>query len=360
MRVGALRRRRARRANFVSGFRLHDERACLRRRTRLEPDGVVAIEVARDLRERKRGRRAVERSASRRAHDHFVAGAISRRCRELRPDVARSGVQNLARSILVLAGSSRWPPGITSHAGSSYAWSITNGTITAGQTANQVTFTAGVSGTVALQVIETNGGCASSQAAVTIPIVGPPQNVIATASSSSAALVSWLPNGGAPTYEVMRRGATGGFVVVGMTAALSFSDTTVSPNTSYLYAVRAVDSMNNRSANSNLNLATTVIFTDDPLVTQLTKVKATHLSEIRIAANSVRALAGLTPLTFTNPVLDATVIIKAIHVSEIRTALDEARAALTLPALTYTDATVTTGATTVKAAHLRELRDGMK
>jgi hypothetical protein len=58
------------------------------------------------------------------------------------------------------------------HAGSSYFWSITNGSITAGQNTNQITFTAGASGTVVLSVVETSSsGCASPQASALVPIV---------------------------------------------------------------------------------------------------------------------------------------------------------------------------------------------
>ena len=39
------------------------------------------------------------------------------------------------------------------HAGSSYAWTITNGTITAGQGTSQVTFRAGLQGTLTLSVV---------------------------------------------------------------------------------------------------------------------------------------------------------------------------------------------------------------
>jgi hypothetical protein len=121
--------------------------------------------------------------------------------------------------------------------------------------------------------------------------------------------------------------------------------------------------MNNRSASSNVDLATTVIFTDDPLVARVTTVKAAHLTELRIAVGAVRTLAALAPSTFTDPVLGSSMTIKAVHVRELRTALDDARSALMLlPALSYTDSTLATGAgaTLVKAAHIQELRNGVK
>jgi hypothetical protein len=58
-------------------------------------------------------------------------------------------------------------------AGSTYAWVVTNGTITAGQGTHEITFTAGVPGTLELTVVETNAaGCASPAGSASIP-VGP-------------------------------------------------------------------------------------------------------------------------------------------------------------------------------------------
>ncbi len=58
------------------------------------------------------------------------------------------------------------------HAGATYAWSITNGTITGGQGTNAVTFTAGSAGTLELRVVETSGaGCVSLEGMVSVPVV---------------------------------------------------------------------------------------------------------------------------------------------------------------------------------------------
>jgi hypothetical protein len=46
--------------------------------------------------------------------------------------------------------------------------------------------------------------------------------------------------------------------------------------------------------------------------------------------------------------------VKAVHLTELRTALDAARAELGLPALVYT------GTSNVKAAHVTEIRNGVK
>ena len=56
-----------------------------------------------------------------------------------------------------------------------------------------------------------------------------------------------------------------------------------------LYRVRGVDANNNVSAYSNVDLATTILFTNDPLIAGVTVVKAQHFTELRSAVNAVRA-----------------------------------------------------------------------
>jgi hypothetical protein len=61
---------------------------------------------------------------------------------------------------------------VPAHAGSTYAWTIGNGTITAGQGSNQITFTAGTAGTpLSLSVTETNSsGCTSAAGAANVTV----------------------------------------------------------------------------------------------------------------------------------------------------------------------------------------------
>ena len=77
----------------------------------------------------------------------------------------------------------------------------------------------------------------------------------------------------------------------------------------------------------------------------------------RLAA--VRFMAGLSPSPFTDGSL-ASVAIKKIHVEELRAALNQARGAVGVPAITYTDPVLTSEVTTVKAAHIEQLRTGVK
>src|SRR6185369_10937550 len=122
----------------------------------------------------------------------------------------------------------------------------------------------------------------------------------------------------------------------------------------YLYRVRATGAGNTYSAFSLLDPATTVIFTDADLTG--VKIKAVHFTQLRTAVNAMRAAAGLTAATFTNPITAGVSTVKALDLTELRSALDGARSALFLPPVSYTDPTITAQSTMVKKAHVNELR----
>jgi hypothetical protein len=72
----------------------------------------------------------------------------------------------------LMAGSPNWTANVPAHVGSTYAWGITNGTITAGQGTSQITFTAGTAGTpLTLSVAETTAsGCVTAAGTKTITV----------------------------------------------------------------------------------------------------------------------------------------------------------------------------------------------
>jgi hypothetical protein len=190
--------------------------------------------------------------------------------------------------------------------------------------------------------------------------VSPPTGVVATATSTSSVNVSWTASAGAVTYNVYRSADALTYSTAGSTTAptVTFNDSGLFADTAYLYKVRAVNG--GESGDSNRDLATTVIFTDDPLVAGTTLVKSTHISELRTAVNAVRTLAGLGAGSYTDPTLTAGVtLVKAAHINDLRTALDAARSTLTLSALSYGEM-VTAMSTLVKATHVSELRNGVK
>jgi len=110
------------------------------------------------------------------------------------------------------------------------------------------------------------------------------------------------------------------------------------------------------SGDSAYDLATTVMFLDDPLVPGVV-IKAVHLAQLRTAVSAVRAQAGLGPVTYTDPATPG-VRVKAVHITELRTDLDQAMAALGLTTGGWTDASLT--GVTIKAAHFQQIRNRVK
>ena len=99
-----------------------------------------------------------------------------------------------------------------------------------------------------------------------------------------------------------------------------------------------------------------LVFTDDPLQSGTTRVKAIHVTELRAAIDALRARHALGPFSWTDAALTPTTPVRAAHISEMRAALGQVYAAAAVEAPAYTDPVLYPGATPVKAAHLAELR----
>lgn len=99
-------------------------------------------------------------------------------------------------------------------------------------------------------------------------------------------------------------------------------------------------------------------FTDDPLISGVTRVKALHITELRTRIDVLRASHGLSTFAWTDPSLALGQTIKAIHVSEMRTALSQAYSAANQAPPLFTDS-ITPGATPIKAVHIQELRNAV-
>lgn len=185
-----------------------------------------------------------------------------------------------------------------------------------------------------------------------------PGAIIATATSPNSVSISWTPVTGATEYIIQRATSLqSAFMQVGTSPGPAFTDmNNVSPNTTYIYRVLATNSAG-PSSPSPTDYATTIIFTDDPLVPGVTAIKGVHLTQLRTAVNAMRVAAGLVPVGFTDP-NPVGVAIKAIHIIELRNALTPALNAFGRTA-TYTDPMLGPNAT-VKAVHLQELRNYVK
>jgi hypothetical protein len=193
-------------------------------------------------------------------------------------------------------------------------------------------------------------------------IVGPPIPTSFTANgTASQVFLAWNPSSGADHYEIWRASAaTGTYAFLTSTTSTFYSDNGVSTGAVYVYKVRAVDAATNTSPFSAPDPATTIVFTDDPVVAQTTLIKAVHMNEARQAVNGIRACAGSGALTVTDPTLTGGIFVKAIHIQELRTALNAARATLGLPAIVFTNPTLTVNTSLIRTFHVAEIRDSVK
>jgi hypothetical protein len=101
-------------------------------------------------------------------------------------------------------------------------------------------------------------------------------------------------------------------------------------------------------------------FTDNTLTAGVTQVKVQHITELRQAVDSMRAVAGLSGAPWTDPTLVQFVTpVKAAHIAELRTYLEDAASRLGLAAGSYTDPTLGTGFV-IKRVHIEELRQRIR
>ena len=206
------------------------------------------------------------------------------------------------------------------------------------------------------RVAAVNGAFLESTGCPTQQVLGIPSQLVATASSETQVQVEWMGVTGASEYNVERSTDGTTYTPAGTTATTSWNDATVQAAHSYLYRVRAVQGLST-SGPSNIDIATTILFTDDPFVPPQPMTKAVHLAELRQAADAVRALAGMGAGTWTDAAIAGTRI-RAVHIDELRASLNAARTAVGLTAVTFTD-TISAG-TAVKPAHFQEVRDAVK
>lgn len=184
-----------------------------------------------------------------------------------------------------------------------------------------------------------------------------PTGVVATATTSNNVQVTWSGSC-VTTCHIYRSADHIHYTEVGSSVTSPFNDSSAAANTSYLYKVRAFNGVT-ESGDSNSDIATTVIYVDDPLVPGSTIIKSVHLTQLRTAVNAIRILAGLGAATFTYSGAAGTVV-HATDINELRSDLDAAAPAVGLPTGVWTDNPLVAGSTVIKAVHFQELRNRMK
>ena len=191
---------------------------------------------------------------------------------------------------------------------------------------------------------------------VTVASLATPAGLTATATSVSQIAVTWSAVSGATQYEVWRSSNGAAFAQLpNNPTSTSSTDSSVAAGTTYFYRVRAANGSGGVSGFSNIDAATTIFFTDDPVVAQSTIVKLVHVTELRTAVNAFRSAAGLSALA-ADGTIAAGALVRAQHLTALRTGLDQARAALVMSMLTWTDASPSL----IKAVHVNELRTAVK
>jgi hypothetical protein len=126
----------------------------------------------------------------------------------------------------VTAGQAGYTASVPAQAGSSYAWTVTGGTITAGAGTDSITFTAGASGTVGFSVVVSNAaGPASAPGTTSSAIVAAPATPVVTApanvTAGQAGYTATVPAQSGSTYAWT---VTGGTITAGAgTDSLTFT-----------------------------------------------------------------------------------------------------------------------------------------
>lgn len=208
-------------------------------------------------------------------------------------------------------------------------------------------------------------GCSVAGSGQWVVTVAPPAPslVTAVATANDRVLVQWAFGGSADEFRIERfdrvSGSPAVYRVVGTASgtARSYLNVSIPTGTSYLYRVVAVKG-GEASVASPADLATTVVFADDPIISTRTTVTANQILQLRTAVDAVRALAQLGPGSYTSTVLPLETITRAA-IDDLRTALDGARAALSLPPTGYTDRPLPVQAV-IRGIYWSELRGGVK
>jgi hypothetical protein len=231
------------------------------------------------------------------------------------------------------------------------------------------------------EYIYAGGRLVATEEPTAVGCTPPTAPVLTTSVVNSVITLNWTVPAGLESFDVERsQGISAPFSPVASNlsaATYSWPDTSVGFSTvnpdgansvvTYIYRVSA--RIGQCTTPSNLDWATNINFAE-VLTPQQTLIKAHHITELRVAVNSVWKAANQTPQTiiWAEPPSGtaaglAGFQIKKSHVEELRAKLNQAMDAIQAGYSVqnpYTDPTLFQGSTQVKAIHLVELRDRVK
>src|SRR6266567_2254554 len=199
------------------------------------------------------------------------------------------------------------------------------------------------------------------------PLTVPETNHLELSAARPSALAGRTSGG----QQIVLNGSFPGLSTVTMGgASASFIYTNGAGDTSKItvttpaHAVGAVDivltpTAGNALTKTNAFAYLPTVFTDDTITVGQTTAKAQHILELRQAVDAMRAVAGLSGASWSDPSLVAGNTIKAVHITELRTFLDDAATRLGFSTSTYTDPGLTAGFA-IKRIHIEELRQRIR
>lgn len=246
-----------------------------------------------------------------------------------------------------------------------YQWyTVSGGAPSAVSGATQASLNVSPSQNTQYRVVVTND-CGSVSDDVFVTVVDPPTAPAAVTATYDAGygriVVSWGPSSSQVEighYEIERM-PDGRLWSV--TATTTFTDTyDLVAGRAYVYRVTAIDTQQVSSDPSNPDLATTMAFSNDPLLGPAegggSPIRGLHISELRQAIDAVRIAAGLAPVW--SSYAPATGPVSPSHFVELRTRLNEGRAELLLPPVTFSGNVASLQA--ILRSTVTELRNGVK
>jgi ELWxxDGT repeat protein len=176
--------------------------------------------------------------------------------------------------------------------------------------------------------------------------------------SATSVTLTWSAHSapGPVVYEIYRGAPATGFTLIGSSSGTQYSHPAEIADATHFYRVRARDANGVYSPFSNTAFASVRTFTDDPLIAQVTKIKASHFTELRSAINDARLLAGLPPVGLDIP---PGAFVRLSEINALRAALNGVYIWLGQEAPSALRLSLTAG-TAIKAAHIQELRDALR